>query len=93
MGVRDMGLVHGAADLFTAILFHVAGPFGDAAYGWAANDDIPVVTPKYAELAKRFGVEYDLGEAEKRADELCDRLYQRLNELEDSGDQAQGRQE
>jgi hypothetical protein len=83
MGVRDMGLVHAAADLFTAILFHVAGPFGDAAYDWAANDDFPVVAPKYAELAKRFGVEYDVDEAEKRADELCDGLYQRLNELED----------
>ena len=83
MGVRDMGIVHGAADLFTTILFHLAGPFGDAAYDWAANDDIPVVAPKYAELAKRFGVEYDVDEAEKRADELCDELYQRLNELED----------
>ena len=82
MGVRDMGMVHGAADLFTTILFHLAGPFGDAAYDWAANDDIPVVTPKYAELAKRFGVEYDVDEAEKRADELCDGLYKRLNELE-----------
>ena len=83
MGVRDMGIVHGAADLFTTILFHLAGPFGDAAYDWAANDDIPVVAPKYAELAKRFGVEYDVDEAEKRADELWDRLYQCLNELED----------
>ena len=51
------------------------------------------MTPKYSELAKRFGVEYDVDEAEKEADELCDRLYQRLNELEDSWDhQAQVRQ-
>lgn len=82
MGVRNMGAVHGASDLFAGLLLRLAGPLADAAYGDFTNDDIPAVRPDYVQLAARFGIEYDAVEADKQAGTLLDWLYGILDQIE-----------
>lgn len=74
IGLREPVLLHCADDIFAALVLGLASPFDDAAYDWAAGDDIPMATTDIQAVFEKCGLKITADVAAE-ADTVADQAY------------------